>query len=116
MSSEEESETPSVHTEPGFGDDRDAWGPSRVAAKDPLVPAYREWWKNNPLNNLRASGKANLWRRFQAEVVEGKTPLQAAQGPHTTTLADLKRCAARGRRTAIGSGGHQPAVSCSGGA
>lgn len=91
--SSEESETPSVHTEPGFPDDREAWGPGRVAARNPLVPAFREWWKHNPLSVLRASGKANLWRRFEAEVVEGKSPLEAAQGPYTTTLEDLARCA-----------------------
>jgi len=86
--------TTTVHTEPGLSDDvRDAWGPARVAKKNPAeVAAYREWWKNSPLNNLRSGTKANLWQRFQAEVVEGKTPLEAAQGPHTMTLDDLKEC------------------------
>ena len=55
------------------------------------MPEYREWWKNNPLNNLRGAAKTALWRRFEAEVVEGKSPLEAAQGPYTTTLDDLRR-------------------------
>jgi hypothetical protein len=91
VSSDETEATTSVHTEPGLSDERDAYEPFRVASRNPLVPAYREWWRRNPLNNLRASGKANLWRRFQAEVVDGKTPLEAAQGDHTRTLEDLKR-------------------------
>jgi hypothetical protein len=83
--------TTTVYTEAGVSDGREAWGPGRVASKNPDVPAYREWWKNNPLNNLRSGRKANLWNRFQAEVVEGKTPLEAAQGMHTMTLEDLKQ-------------------------
>ncbi|KAI8474909.1 MAG: hypothetical protein J3K34DRAFT_98181 [Monoraphidium minutum] len=91
VSSDETEATTTVHTEPGGSEERDAWEPFRVASRNPQVPAYREWWRRNPLNNLRASGKANLWSRFQAEVVEGKTPLQASQGPHTQTLEDLKQ-------------------------
>ncbi|GBF89096.1 hypothetical protein Rsub_01813 [Raphidocelis subcapitata] len=89
-SSDETEATTSVHTEPGAPDGREAWDPFRVARNNPQVEAYREWWRNNPLNNLRSGPKANLWRRFQAEVVEGKTPLEASQGPHTMTLEDLK--------------------------
>jgi hypothetical protein len=88
-SSDESDATTTVLTEPGLPDAREAWGPFRVAKGNPLVPEYREWWKANPLNNLRGAAKASLWRRFQAEVVDGKTPLEASQGPYTRTLEDL---------------------------
>lgn len=91
VSSDETEATTTVHTEAGLSDGRDAYEPFRVASRNPQVPAYREWWRRNPLNSLRAAGKANLWRRFNAEVVEGKTPLEAAQGDYTRTLDDLKQ-------------------------
>jgi hypothetical protein len=91
VTTDETEATTTVHTEPGLPDNREAWGPYRVAKNNPLVPEYREWWKNNPLNNLRGAAKTALWRRFEAEVVEGKSPLEAAQGPYTTTLDDLRR-------------------------
>jgi hypothetical protein len=93
--SDSESEaTTTVLTEPGFSEGRDErHGPGRVAAADPdAVAAYRQWWRANPLNNLRPGGKTNLWARFRAETVEGKSPLEAAQGPYTQTLDDLARC------------------------
>lgn len=91
-SGDETEATTTVHTEPGDTDeDRDAYEPFRVASRNPQVPAYRAWWRSNPLNNLRGARKANLWRRFQAEVVEGKSPLEAAKGDHTRTLEDLKQ-------------------------
>ncbi|KIY99503.1 hypothetical protein MNEG_8456 [Monoraphidium neglectum] len=108
VSSDETEATTSVHTEPGLSDERDAYEPFRVASRNPLVPAYREWWRRNPLNNLRASGKANLWRRFQAEVVDGKTPLEAAQGDHTRTLEDLKRFVLPSDMEEVGEDGREP--------
>jgi hypothetical protein len=93
MASEEESETATVLTEPSAGDEqREAYGPMRVASKDPRVARYREWWRANPLNNLFPFPKPSLWRRFNAEVVEGKTPEEASLSGANVTLDDLKRC------------------------
>lgn len=82
-----ETET-SVHTEPSAGDDlRKAYGPGRVAGFNPAVHAFREWWLQNPLNNLWTK-KPNLWRTF-AEEQAGVDPAEAVKSGANVKLADL---------------------------
>lgn len=86
---EKQIDTPSVHTEPSGTDDRDEYDPYRTRAGKLWVSAYRQWWLNNPLNNLW-NPKPSLWNRFQKEM-EGADPAQATVSGANLTLDDLKR-------------------------
>jgi hypothetical protein len=85
--SDSDSET-SVHTELSAGDPyRNAFEPYRVAAHNPVVKGFREWWLKNPLNNLWTK-KPNLWRTYQAEQA-GLDPAEAVKGGANVKLSDL---------------------------
>jgi hypothetical protein len=90
MSANEESEEElTVFTEPSAPDERQKYGAYRLADDPQRVERYRKWWRANPLNNLWQP-KAALWRRFKAEVEEGKTPEEASIGGANLTLDDIK--------------------------
>lgn len=78
-------------TEPGWPEARSAYGTYKEA-DDPRIKEYRQWWRNNPLNNVWTP-KPQLWRRFEREA-SGMTPEQAAFGGANVTVEDLKRCVA----------------------
>jgi hypothetical protein len=78
----------SVQTEISGGDAyRDAFEPYRTEGKNPVVKGFRQWWLQNPLNNLWTK-KPNLWRTYQAEQA-GLDPAQAVKSGANLKLADI---------------------------
>lgn len=78
----------SVHTEPSAGDAyRASFEPYRVEGKNPVVKGFRQWWLQNPLNNLWTK-KPNLWRTYQAEQA-GLSPAEAVKSGANVRLEDL---------------------------
>jgi hypothetical protein len=86
--SETDTET-TIHTELSAGDaNREAYEPYRVGGGKTEVHLFRQWWLNNPLNNLWGSNKPNQWETFK-KVQAGVPHAEAVKGGANVKLEDI---------------------------
>jgi hypothetical protein len=86
--SESDTET-TIHTELSAGDaGREAYEPYRVGGSKREVHLFRQWWLNNPLNNLWGSNKPNQWQTFK-KVQAGVLHTEAVKGGANVKLEDI---------------------------
>lgn len=88
--SETDTET-TIHTEPSAGDPyRDAYEPFRVGGNKLEVHAFRQWWLNNPINNLWGANKPNQWNTYK-KIRAGADPAEAVKGGANVKLEDITK-------------------------